>query len=72
MLITVVLWLPLLVLMASFVLDVANWFVHKRHLQMQADAAALAARAQRGPARLRLEQIDATAHDYGGECGTPR
>jgi hypothetical protein len=31
-----------MILMASFVLDVANWFVHKRHLQMQADAAALA------------------------------
>src|SRR3954447_14044396 len=36
-------FLPVLVLMLSFVLDVGNWFMHKRHLQMQADAAALAA-----------------------------
>ena len=27
----------------TFVVDVGNWFVHKRHLQMQADSAALAA-----------------------------
>ena len=36
-------WLPVLVLFATFVLDVGNWFVHKRHLQTQADAGALAA-----------------------------
>lgn len=34
--------LPAIVLMASFVIDAANWWEHKRHLQMQADAAALA------------------------------
>jgi Flp pilus assembly protein TadG len=34
--------LPLLALLVSFVIDVANWFEHKRHLQLQADAAALA------------------------------
>ena len=39
----VVVWLPILVLIAAFVVDIANWFVHRRHLQMQADAAALAA-----------------------------
>jgi Putative Flp pilus-assembly TadE/G-like len=37
-----VLWLPVLVLFVIFVADVGNWFVHKRHLQMQADAGALA------------------------------
>jgi hypothetical protein len=36
-------WLPVLVLFGTFVLDVGNWFVHKRHLQTQADAGALAA-----------------------------
>lgn len=36
-------WLPILVLFGTFVLDVGNWFVHKRHLQTQADAGALAA-----------------------------
>jgi hypothetical protein len=35
--------LPLLVLVASLVIDAANWFEHKHHLQLQADAAALAA-----------------------------
>jgi Flp pilus assembly protein TadG len=35
--------LPVLVLAASLVLDAANWFEHKHHLQLQADAAALAA-----------------------------
>jgi hypothetical protein len=39
----VAVWLPLLVLFMSMVIDVANWFEHKRHLQTQADAAALAA-----------------------------
>jgi hypothetical protein len=36
------LWLPVLVLFAALAVDVANWFEHKRHLQLQADAAALA------------------------------
>ncbi|MGH3033362.1 MAG: pilus assembly protein TadG-related protein [Gaiellaceae bacterium] len=39
---TVALWLPVIVLFVVFVVDVGNWFVHKRHLQMQADAGALA------------------------------
>jgi hypothetical protein len=37
------LWLPVVILMASFVIDAANWFEHKRHLQLQADAGAFAA-----------------------------
>jgi hypothetical protein len=39
----VALWLPLLVLFATFVIDVGSWFMHREHLQMQADASALAA-----------------------------
>jgi putative Flp pilus-assembly TadE/G-like protein len=35
-------WLPVLLAFVVFVVDVGNWFVHKRHLQMQADAGALA------------------------------
>jgi hypothetical protein len=42
-LVQVAIALPLLIILMSFVVDIANWFVHKRHLQMQADAAALAA-----------------------------
>ncbi len=42
-LVLVAVLLPVLILMASFVVDVGNWFEHKRHLQLQADAGALAA-----------------------------
>jgi hypothetical protein len=38
----VALWLPMLMLFSAFVIDVGNWYTHKRHLQTQADAAALA------------------------------
>jgi putative Flp pilus-assembly TadE/G-like protein len=41
-LVMVVLWLPVVILFATLVIDVGNWFAHKRHLQMQADAGALA------------------------------
>ena len=34
--------LPLLVILLSFVVDIGAWWVHKRHLQVQADASALA------------------------------
>src|SRR4051812_18189638 len=33
---------PLLITFTAFAVDTANWWVHKRHLQAQADAAALA------------------------------
>ena len=36
------LWLPVIAIFFTFVLDVGNWFEHRRHLQMQADAGALA------------------------------
>ena len=35
-------WLPVLLLFASFVIDVGNFFEHQRHLQTQVDAGALA------------------------------
>ena len=35
-------WLALLPMFVVFVVDVGDWFVHKRHLQLQADAGALA------------------------------
>jgi ABC-type glycerol-3-phosphate transport system substrate-binding protein len=41
-LVTVAVALPMLVMLGSFVIDAGNWWVHKRHLQTQADAAALA------------------------------
>jgi Flp pilus assembly protein TadG len=42
-LVMVALWMPVLLVVLTFVVDAGNWFVHKRHLQMQADAGALAA-----------------------------
>jgi Flp pilus assembly protein TadG len=65
-LVLVLLWLPVLVLMAAFVIDVANWFVHKRHLQMQADAAALAAARDWSGVGCNNATINARAAEYGG------
>jgi len=61
-----VLWLPVLLAFIVFVADVGNWFVHKRHLQMQADAGALA-----GGGLFTVPcgdaPIVATARKYGGD-----
>jgi putative Flp pilus-assembly TadE/G-like protein len=38
----VVVWLPVIILFGMLVFEVGNWFEHKRHLQMQADAGAFA------------------------------
>jgi hypothetical protein len=70
-LVLVVIWLPLLVLFAAFVLDVGNWFEHKRHLQMQADAAALAAALDLG-APCSDAVVTDTADSYGGRDWNPQ
>jgi Flp pilus assembly protein TadG len=41
-LVMVAVWLPVLLLFLMFVVEVGNWFEHKRHLQVQADAGAFA------------------------------
>ncbi len=41
-LVFVALTLPVMIGVGGLVMDVGNWFAHKRHLQVQADAAALA------------------------------
>jgi hypothetical protein len=65
-LVIVVVWLPVLLLVLMFVVDVGNWFVHKRHLQMQADAGAFA-----GGGVFRIPCTDAPILDetrnYGGD-----
>src|SRR5437868_5367695 len=64
-LVLVALFFPILILMVSFVLDVGNWFEHKRHLQMQADSAALAAALDlRSPCDDAV--VASTAGSYGG------
>lgn len=59
--------LAALILIVALVLDVANWKVHKRHLQLQADAAALAAAGSYTTAASCNDALLATqAHNYGG------
>jgi hypothetical protein len=67
-LILVALALPALLLMSSLSIDVANWFSHKRHLQMQADAGALAAGARFGVLSACSDAtIRGEAYKYGGD-----
>lgn len=63
--VTVALWLPLLVLFVSFAIDIGNWFLHDRHLQLQADAGALAAG---GDFSFSCDDstVEATAREYSG------
>ncbi|MDP9293909.1 MAG: pilus assembly protein TadG-related protein [Actinomycetota bacterium] len=65
-LVMVVLWLPILVVMLTVVVDVGNWFEHRRHLQLQADAAALAG-AQEFRFPCDNSAIEAMAGTYGGD-----
>jgi Flp pilus assembly protein TadG len=60
-----------LVIVVALVVDVANWYVHKRHLQAQADAAAFA-----GGAAFKLPGCDDNAiykavQQYSGVKSTP-
>ena len=58
--------LPVLVLFTGLAIDTANWWVHKRHLQNQADAAALAgATAFKFPG-CDNGAIERTAIEYSG------
>ena len=47
-LVFVALLLPVVLMFLSFTVDIGNWWVHKRHLQTQVDAAALAGGALLG------------------------
>jgi hypothetical protein len=58
--------LLVLVLAVALVLDIANWKVHKRHLQLQADSAALAAAGSFSLANCSNTLLAAQAHKYGG------
>lgn len=65
MIVLTALVLPVALLFGGFVIDVANWFEHKRHLQTQADAAALAG-AGSFLACPNNEPILDKAEEYGG------
>ena len=62
----VAVWLPVLAVMLTFVVDVGNWFVHRRHLQIQADAAALAGAQDFGGARTGARSTRRWPHYSGG------
>lgn len=67
--VTVALALPVLILFASFVIDVGNWFVHQRHLQLQADAGALAAAGDIRYPVCEEAAVKKTANQYSGTEG---
>jgi Flp pilus assembly protein TadG len=60
-----VLFLPVLLMFAAFVLDVGHWFQLRRHLQASADAAALAA-AQELPSTANATTV---ANNYSASGG---
>ncbi|MEK6275160.1 MAG: pilus assembly protein TadG-related protein [Actinomycetota bacterium] len=69
-LVLVALWLPVLFGFMILVADVGNWFVHKRHLQMQADAGALASGGA-FTVPCNDSPIVAGARQYAGDPGAP-
>jgi hypothetical protein len=54
---------PVAVLLAVFVIDTGNWWLHKRHLQSQADAGVLAAAQEFQPC------FDANVYSRAGQYG---
>src|SRR4029077_1542626 len=72
-LVIVVIFLPVLILLAAFAIDAANWYAHHSHLQTQADAAALAAAQdmQFPCTSATEEQVATDVHHYDGtQTGT--
>jgi hypothetical protein len=70
-LVMVALWMPVVVVMASFVVNAGNWFEHHRHLQLQADAGALAGGGMFngcfGDPTAANTAIEQTARKYAGD-----
>jgi hypothetical protein len=62
-LVTFAVFAPVAILFAAFAIDAGNWFMHKRHLQVQADAGALAAAQEFQPC------ISAAVYEKAGQYG---
>jgi hypothetical protein len=64
----VLLAVPMIVLFAAFVVNVAHWWVVDRHMQIQADAAALAAGTElaRDPLNCTATRVQNRARQYAG------
>jgi Putative Flp pilus-assembly TadE/G-like len=74
-LVIVAVFLPVALILASFAIDLSGWWVHKRHLQSQADAAALAAAQEFTfpcDANTVEPTINSTATAYGGGSYNPQ
>ena len=65
----VALFAPVAILLMSLAIDVGNAYVHRRHLQLQADAGALA--AAQGFQPCSNAEIEASARQYSGVSGAP-
>jgi hypothetical protein len=59
-----------LIMVVALVVDVANWYVHKRHLQTQADAAALAGGAAFKLPGCNDTEIQTAVEQYSGKQTT--
>jgi hypothetical protein len=73
-LVLVAVFLPVALIFVSFVLSLGDWWIHKRHLQIQADAAALsAAQELRYPCTSAIQTAIAnTAAAYAGGTYNPQ
>ena len=69
-------FLPVAIAAAAFVIDVGNGAEHRRHLQLQADAGALAAAQGFNKCFLNESEangdIEDAAHEYAGETHNPQ
>jgi hypothetical protein len=64
--------MPAFIAFGIFVIDVGNWWVHKRHLQIEADAAALAgARSFRFPTCVDNDIVNEAVDYSGGVLADP-
>ena len=64
--------IPVIILFASFAIDIANFWVHKRHLQTMADAAALAGASAIGPVGCDEAAVAAEVTKYAGGTYNPQ
>jgi hypothetical protein len=69
-LVLVAITLPVIIMLASFVIDVGNWYEHKRHLQLQVDSAALAGGGLYAAMPCSNANISAEARKYAGPAAT--
>lgn len=65
--VVVALFLPVAIVLIAFVIDIANWYVHQRHLQTQVDAAAFAGGGKFAFPNCSDSAIETEAAVYSGD-----